>query len=96
MAGNAKDNVIFKFTASANSEDYTLSIKNSAGKEVYKETSTLSKGAHCFYITTKASTSTPNAGNGDYQEKAFDGGTYSFSITGATSGVVLNGAFTIA
>ena len=96
MAGNAKDNVIFKFTASANSEAYTLSIKNSAGKEVYKETSTLSKGAHCFYITTKASTSTPNAGNGDYQKKAFDGGTYSFSITGATSGVVLNGAFTIA
>ena len=96
MAGNAKDNVIFKFTAPANSEAYTLSIKNSAGKEVYKETSTLSKGAHCFYITTKANNSAQNAGEGTYKASAFAAGTYSFSITGATSGVVLNGAFTIA
>ena len=96
MAGNAKDNVIFKFTAPANSEAYTLSIKNSAGKEVYKETSTLSKGAHCFYITTKADNSAQNAGEGTYKASAFVAGTYSFSITGATSDVVLKGAFTIA
>jgi len=93
MAGDAKDNVIFKFTGDAGS--YTLKINNGT-KDVYTETATVTgNGGHCFYITTKG-TSGPNAGTGDYKNVDFVAGTYSFSITGATSGVVLKGVFTIA
>ena len=99
MAGAAKDNVIFKFTTTTTSEEYTLSIKNPAGKEVYTESNSLDKGAHCFYITTNPLTAnvsgTLKETWGSSATKA-PTGTYSFSITGATSGVVLKGVFTIA
>ncbi|MEE0256424.1 S-layer homology domain-containing protein, partial [Evtepia sp.] len=99
MAGEAKDNVIFKFTTTTTSENYTLSIKNPAGKEVYTEAHSLDKGAHCFYITTNPLTAnvsgTLKETWGASATKA-PAGTYSFSITGATSGVVLKGVFTIA
>lgn len=92
MAGDAKDNVIFKFTGDAGS--YTLKINNGT-KDVYTETATVTgNGGHCFYITTKG-TSGPNAGTGDYKSADFAAGTYSFSITNA-SGVVLSGTFTVA
>lgn len=97
MAGEAKDNVIFKFTGDAGS--YTLKINNGT-KDVYTETATVTgNGGHCFYITTNPLTANVS---GTLEEtwaspatKA-PAGTYSFSITGATSGVVLKGVFTIA
>ena len=96
VAGNAADNIIFKFTGKGT---YTLKIQNSKSKaEVYSENSgdLTSSGGHYFYITTKASESAQNAGTGTYKSAAFAKGDYTFSITDASSNVVLSGSFTIA
>ncbi len=96
VAGNAADNIIFKFTGKGT---YTLKIQNSESKaEVYSETSSnlTSSGGHYFYITTKATDSAQNAGTGTYKKAAFVAGNYTFSITDASSNVVLSGSFTIA
>lgn len=95
VAGNAADNIIFKFTGTGN---FTLKIKNDAGAEVYSENSgnLTAEGGHYFYITTKASSSAQNAGTGTYKSTAFAKGNYTFSITDASSNVVLSGSFTIA
>ena len=96
VAGNAADNIIFKFTGKGT---YTLKIQNSESKaEVYSETSSnlTSSGGHYFYITTKATDSAQNAGIGTYKKAAFAAGNYTFSITDASSNVVLSGSFTIA
>ena len=95
VAGEAADNIIFKFTGKGT---YTLKIQNSSKVEVYSETSgdLTVNGGHYFYITTKASESAQNAGSGTYKKVAFAKGNYTFSITDASSNVVLSGSFTIA
>ena len=95
VAGNAADNIIFKFTGDAGK--YTLKVKNSENVAVYTEEATVSgNSGHFYYITTKASESAQNAGTGTYKNAAFAKGDYTFSITDASSNVVLKGAFTIA
>ena len=95
VAGDAADNIIFKFTGKGT---YTLKIKNDAGTEVYSEDSgnLTAEGGHYFYITTKATASAQNAGTGTYKNAAFAADDYTFSITDASSNVVLSGSFTIA
>ena len=70
---------------------------NNKDTAVYTETATVSgNGGHFYYITTKASSSAQNAGEGTYKNAAFVKGDYTFSITDASSNVVLSGSFTIA
>ena len=94
LAGAPAENVIFKFTGDAGK--YTLKINNK-DTAVYTEAATVSgNGGHFYYITTKASESAQNAGDGTYKASKFAAGTYTFSITDASSNVVLSGSFTIA
>ena len=98
MAGAAADNRIFKFTANNTaSQTYTLSVKNSAGAEVYTETSSAftTNTPHFFYIYLKADASHQNAGTGTYKNAAFVAGTYSYTIIGADGYVRLVGSFTV-
>ena len=96
VAGNAADNRIFKFNAPTQ-QDYTLTVKNSTGTEVYTETgSNMTVGAHFFYITLKAATAgSQNAGTGTYKAADFAAGTYSYTIIGADGYVRLVGNFTV-
>ena len=95
LAGTPAENVIFKFTGDAGK--YTLTVKDSKNAAVYTEEATVSgDGGHFYYITTKASKTAQNAGNGTYRDDAFVKGDYTFSITDASSNVVLSGSFTIA
>lgn len=94
LAGAPAENVIFKFTGDAGK--YTLKINNK-DTAVYTEEATVSgNGGHFYYITTKASETAQNAGKGTYKNAAFVAGDYTFSITDASSNVVLSGSFTIA
>ena len=94
LAGAPAENVIFKFTGDAGK--YTLKINNK-DTAVYTEEATVSgNGGHFYYITTKATDSAQNAGKGTYKNAAFAKGNYTFSITDASSNVVLSGSFTIA
>ena len=93
-------NRIFKFTAPTKAT-YTLTIKNDKNEEVYTETSSeMDKGAHFFFISTKASAEHPNTGaSSTYGKKAFDEGTYTFTVStgsGTTAKTVLSGSFTVA
>ena len=95
-----ESNRIFKFTAPTKAT-YTLTIKNDKDVEVYTETSSeMDKGAHFFFISTNASAAHPNTGNSStYGKKAFDEGTYTFTVsTGSstTAKTVLSGSFTVA
>ena len=95
LAGAPAENVIFKFTGDAGK--YTLTVKDSENAAVYTEGATVSgNGGHFYYITTKASKSAQNAGEGTYKASKFAAGTYTFSITDASSNVVLSGSFIIA
>ena len=95
LAGAPAENVIFKFTGDAGK--YTLTVKDSKNAAVYTEEATVSgNGGHFYYITTKASETAQNAGKGTYKNAAFVAGDYTFSITDASSNVVLSGSFTIA
>ena len=97
VSGEAKDNIIFKFTGTG---DFTLKIKNSKNVEVYSENSgnLTAEGGHYFYITlnpvnnnkgTESATWT-----GDNVTKA-PAGDYTFTIT-QNSSTVLAGSFTVA
>lgn len=97
VSGQAKDNIIFKFTGTG---EFTLKIKNDAGTEVYSEDSgnLTAKGGHYFYITlnpVKNNKGTESATwTGDNVTKA-PAGDYTFTITqGSTT--VLAGSFTVA
>ena len=95
-----ESNRIFKFTAPTKAA-YTLTIKNDKDVVVYTEaSSSLSEGAHFFFISTKASAAHPNTGNSStYGKKAFDEGTYTFTVStgsGTTAKTVLSGSFTVA
>ena len=96
MAGNAADNRIFKFNAPT-AQKYTLTVKNDSGATVYTETSSSSMtvGAHFFYITLAATAGSQNAGTGTYKAADFAAGTYSYTITGADGYMVLMGSFTV-
>lgn len=99
IAGSPADNRIFKFTANATAnQKYTLSVKNSAGTEVYTETSGTTFAAntpHYFFITLDPVES--NEGTLDntvWTTGAAAAGTYTYEIKGDTDGaVVLSGAF---
>lgn len=93
-----ESNRIFKFNAPTKAT-YTLTIKNDKDAEVYTETSSeMDKGAHFFFISTNASAAHPNTGDSStYGKKAFDEGTYTFTVTtGTTAKTVLSGSFTVA
>ena len=95
-----ESNRIFKFNAPTEAA-YTLTIKNDQDVVVYTETnSSLSEGAHFFFISTNASADHPNTGNSSiYGKKAFDEGTYTFTVStgsGTTAKTVLSGSFTVA
>ena len=94
VAGNPEDNRIFKFNA-PKAQNYTLTVKNSAGTNVYTETANnMTVGAHFFYITLKAGTaSSSNAGDGIYKSADFAAGTYTYEIKGTDGATVLNGTF---
>ena len=98
VTGDAEDNRIFKFTADATSQEYTLIIKNAKGDTVYTEGGATfgDSAGHFFYICVNgASSSAPNAGTGTYKEASFAAGTYTYTISGATAGVVASGSFQI-
>ena len=88
-------NRIFKFTAPTKAT-YTLTIKNDKNEEVYTETSSkMDKGAHFFFISTKASAEHPNTGaESTYGKAPFAKGDYTFTISGSSD--VLSGSFTVA
>ena len=94
IAGTAEDNRIFKFTAPT-TQNYTLTVKNSDGTQVYTETASgLSAGAHYFFITLNPVQN--NAGTVDgtvWSTGAAAAGTYTYEIKGADNTVVLNGTF---
>ena len=97
VSGQAKDNIIFKFTGTG---EFTLKIKNDAGTEVYSENSgnLTAEGGHYFYITlnpVKNNKGTESATwTGDNVTKA-PAGDYTFTITQNNS-TVLAGSFTVA
>ena len=97
VSGEAKDNIIFKFTGTG---DFTLKIKNSKNVEVYSEDSgnLTAEGGHYFYITlnpVKNNKGTESATwTGDNVTKA-PAGDYTFTIT-QNSSTVLAGSFTVA
>ena len=99
MSGEAAAQRIFKFTGLATTQNYTLTIKNAAGKTVYTETANLAVGGHFFYITTNPVST--NAGTeaetwvGATDDKA-PTGTYSYTIHAATDDVdVVAGFFEV-
>ena len=97
VSGEAKDNIIFKFTGTG---DFTLKIKNSKNVEVYSENSgnLTAEGGHYFYITlnpVNTNKGTESATwTGDNVTKA-PAGDYTFTIT-QNSSTVLAGSFTVA
>ena len=90
-----ESNRIFKFNAPTEAA-YTLTIKNDKDVVVYTETSSsLSEGAHFFFISTNASTEHPNTGaDSTYGKAPFAKGDYTFTISGSSD--VLSGSFTVA
>ena len=90
-----ESNRIFKFTAPTEAT-YTLTIKNDKDVVVYTETSSsLSEGAHFFFISTNASAAHPNTGaDSTYGKAPFAKGDYTFTISGSSD--VLSGSFTVA
>ena len=97
MAGKPADNRIFKFTTTAANQSCTLSVKDSAGTEVYTESASFDKAdAHYFFITLN-----PVGQNAGDEKGSWTGttvtaapaGTYSFTVvTGSTT--LLSGTFT--
>ena len=106
-ASQLQDIRIFKFVATVN-QTYTLSIENSNGKEVLKDTgdasgtNPMTPGPHYFYINVKAGEYAPAASGtgsvtatGDYATKSFKAGDYTYTVTGDDGIVYLSGSFTI-
>lgn len=99
ITGEAQDNRIIKFSAPEEAT-YTLTIVDSKGGQVYKETSEeMEIGPHFFYICVNgASSSAPNAGEGTYKDKSFAKGSYNVTVTTGTGDnvkTVLTGSFTV-
>ena len=96
VAGEAKDNLIFKFTTSDSTKTYKLTITGSDGQEKYSEEfASPADGGHFFYVTTKAGTvSSQNAGDGTYKTQDFAAGVHTYTIT-VDSTVVSSGNFVI-
>ena len=99
ITGEAQNNRIIKFSAPEEAT-YTLTIVDSKGGQVYKETSgEMEIGPHFFYICVNgASSSAPNAGEGTYKDKSFAKGSYNVTVTTGTGDnvkTVLTGSFTV-
>ena len=99
ITGEAQDNRIIKFSAPEEAT-YTLTIVDSKGGQVYKETSgEMEIGPHFFYICVNgASSSAPNAGEGTYKDKSFAKGSYNVTVTTGTGDnvkTVLTGSCTV-
>ena len=95
VSGQAKDNIIFKFTGTG---DFTLKIKNDAGTEVYSENSgnLTAEGGHYFYITLNLVKNNKGTESATWENTTqAPAGDYTFTIT-QNSSTVLAGSFTVA
>ena len=95
MAGKPADNRIFKFTTTAANQSCTLSVKNSAGTEVYTEIASFADAdAHYFFITLNPVGQNAGTETGSWASvTAAPAGTYSFTVV-AGSTTLLSGTFT--
>ena len=91
VAGDAKDNVIIKFTTKTANTSTVLTIKNSANTTVYTETISggLAVGGHYFYLN-KFDTS---VSSGRLTTAMVAGQTYSYTITEGAA-TIASGYFT--
>ena len=96
VSGEAKDNIIFKFTGTG---DFTLKIKNSKNVEVYSEDSgnLTAEGGHYFYITLNPVNTNKGTEKGTWASPVTEApaGDYTFTITQSNT-TVLTGSFTVA
>lgn len=95
VSGEAKDNIIFKFTGTG---EFTLKIKNDAGTEVYSENSgnLTAEGGHYFYITLNPVKNNKGTESATWENATqAPAGDYTFTITQNNS-TVLAGSFTVA
>ena len=92
IGGTAADNRIFKFTSAV--EDVTLKIFDSEGDQKYTESKAFAAaGSHFFYVQVTG-TGLDNAGTG-LDSTGLTNGTYTYTIYGEDSGMLLQGSFTI-
>ena len=91
VAGDAKDNVIIKFTTKTANTSTVLTIKNSANTTVYTETISggLAVGGHYFYLNKFDTT----VSSGRLTTAMVAGQTYSYTITEGAA-TIASGYFT--
>ena len=91
VAGDAKDNVIIKFTTKTANTSTVLTIKNSANTTVYTETISggLAVGGHYFYLNKFDTT----VSSGRLTTAMVPGQTYSYTITEGAD-TIASGYFT--
>ena len=88
---------LFRFS-SKDAEDYTLTIKNAAGQQVYtgKLALAANKDAFCFIgVAPVAIQAGDSVSNGWTVGSNAPAGMYTFTISGAAAGVVLSGIFSV-